>query len=603
MSSGELFTLNSDGVYENGETPLFICSPLEVVAKTRSADSDNWGMVVHFRDSDGIAHTEKIPMEWFSGDGSAWRCLLLNRGLRINPARKVHEKLASYLLGARPKKHIRCVAQPGWCGEVFVLPDGCFGPTASEEVVLQLNGEARHRMAVSGTIEDWQRQVGSLCVGNSRLVLAVASAFAGPLLFPLSEEGGGIHIRGPSSTGKTTALYVAGSVWGGGGTRGYIGTWRSTDNGLEGEASQHNDSFLVLDELAQVDPSKAGEIAYMLGNGSGKGRANKSGFVRNRSEWRLLFLSTGEIGLADHMRSVGKLVKAGQEVRLVDIPAEAGSGLGLFENLHGSESAQIFADKLKQHSLKVYGSPIRAFLERFIPARASSIQEIRKCREFFLADYLGNNSSGEVGRVASRLGLIAAAGELAVSLGVLPWRAGEAYEGVGKCFKSWVENRGGNGAADVTRALEQIRQFLFENTPNRFPTLNQDGNVCDILGGKRAGFKRDSGGVTEWLIFPETFRQEVCKGFDLKQVESELIRRGHLRTDSSGGPTRPERIRDINKRIRVYVVSASILSDGVPDVPSVPGADILNNLATSPGLEVEHTELFEAFHDVPIKVL
>jgi hypothetical protein len=41
-------------------------------------------------------------------------------------------------------------------------------------------------------------------------------------------EGGGVHFKGASSTGKSTALHVAGSVWGGGDTNGYIRSWRST---------------------------------------------------------------------------------------------------------------------------------------------------------------------------------------------------------------------------------------------------------------------------------------------------------------------------------------------------------------------------------------
>lgn len=44
-------------------------------------------------------------------------------------------------------------------------------------------------------------------------------------------------------------------------------------------------------------------------------------------------LSTGEKGLADKILEEGGRVQAGQAVRLVDIPADAGAGLGLFESL------------------------------------------------------------------------------------------------------------------------------------------------------------------------------------------------------------------------------------------------------------------------------
>lgn len=50
----------------------------------------------------------------------------------------------------------------------------------------------------------------------------------------------------------------------------------------------------------------------MLANGSGKTRASKTGDVRSRHEWRLLFLSAGEISLVQHMEEVGKKIRAGQ---------------------------------------------------------------------------------------------------------------------------------------------------------------------------------------------------------------------------------------------------------------------------------------------------
>ena len=77
--------------------------------------------------------------------------------------------------------------------------------------------------------------------------------------------------------------------------------WRSTDNALEATAAQHSDCLLILDELAQIDPKTAGECAYMLANEQSKARATCNGAARTRLTWRLLFLSAGELGLADHM--------------------------------------------------------------------------------------------------------------------------------------------------------------------------------------------------------------------------------------------------------------------------------------------------------------
>lgn len=53
----------------------------------------------------------------------------------------------------------------------------------------------------------------------------------------------------------------------------YWQTWRATGNALEGCASRRNDAAMMLDEIREVDGREAGNIAYMLANGQGKGRA------------------------------------------------------------------------------------------------------------------------------------------------------------------------------------------------------------------------------------------------------------------------------------------------------------------------------------------
>ncbi len=233
-----------------------------------------------------------------------------------------------------------------------------------EHYILQHTGAIDHAYRQRGTVESWQEHVARYAIGNSRLGLALSTAFAAPLLYPTGSESGGFHFRGGSSTGKTTALHVAGSAWGGGGIRGFIRTWRATSNGLEGVAALHCDALLCLDEIGQVDGRDAGQIAYMLANGQGKTRAGRSGETRPAAEWRLLFLSSGEISLADKIAEDGRgrRIAAGQEVRIVDIAADAGAGLGIFENLHGFPSADAFARHLKMASGEHYGEAWRAFM-------------------------------------------------------------------------------------------------------------------------------------------------------------------------------------------------------------------------------------------------
>lgn len=163
--------------------------------------------------------------------------------------------------------------------------------------------------------------------GHSRAMFAVSIAFAGPLLGLLGQEGGGFHLYGQSSRGKTTLADAAASVWGKGASPGFVRSWRSTANALEATAALHTDTLLPLDEVSVIDPREAYAAAYQLAAGSGKGRSARDGSLRQSLAWRTMVLSTGEVRITDKLAESRQRVRAGQQVRLVDVPADADKGL------------------------------------------------------------------------------------------------------------------------------------------------------------------------------------------------------------------------------------------------------------------------------------
>ncbi|CAH9053709.1 hypothetical protein PSECIP111951_00877 [Pseudoalteromonas holothuriae] len=76
--------------------------------------------------------------------------------------------------------------------------------------------------------------------------------------------------------------------------------------------------------------------------------------LRLPARWRLVFLSTGEVTLESHLASIGKRVKAGQQVRVIDLSADAGAQMGVFNHSHDMNAADL-ADHLKQQSRQHYG--------------------------------------------------------------------------------------------------------------------------------------------------------------------------------------------------------------------------------------------------------
>ena len=352
------FRIDAAGVWytpprdPDGNQPpdVLVCAPLHIVAATRDVDNNNHGHLLEFHDRHGHPAAVGHAARTLGGTARVPQSPATS-GPRINSAARTELQL--YLEVWHAEVRARCVNRVGWYGNAYVLPDVTLGDASEEALVLQTLDPKSEGYRQAGTLEHWQREIAARCVDNSRLIMAVSAGFAAPLLALLDEESGGLHFRGKSSEGKTTALLVAATVWG---EPGRLERWRSTANALEGVALAHNDNLLCLDELKEIDPREAGGVAYMLANGTGKRRGQPHGGTRPRLTWRLLFLSTGEISLEQHMAEAGQRIQAGQEVRLVDVPADAGQAAVCLRNLHRAESSKAFADLLREATTKTTGT-------------------------------------------------------------------------------------------------------------------------------------------------------------------------------------------------------------------------------------------------------
>ncbi len=549
------FLESPEGVFWcSGDDPkLRVCDRLRAEAETRDAHSNNWGLMLAWLDGGGKRHCERMPKALLHGDATEAVRMLASGGLHIEPGRA--PKLREYLQVCRPDGKIRTVEQYGWHGGAYVTPEGTIGDAGAERIVFQAASGVAPAAAVygrSGTAQGWRETVAKLASGNSRLGLALCSAFAGPLLHIAGVESGGLHLVGPSSSGKTTALRAAASVWGD--PESYVRTWRATANGLEGIAAVHNDGLLILDELSQCEAKQAGEAAYMLANGKGKARASRTGGAREAASWRLLFLSSGEQPLSVHMEGAGRRINAGQEVRLANVAADAGQGWGIFDNLHGYASPADLANALRGAGARHCGIVGQLFLGELVKqhgANAAAVREVlTQGVEDFVSEY-APGASGQAGRVARRFGLLAASGELATAYGLTGWGEGEADRSCGVCFRAWLQDFGAGSHED--RALEeQVRGFLVEHGASRFQKAS-DPNALTI---RRAGWWRgEEDGPRQYLVPSVTFKEEVVKGYDPKRAAQTLREKGLLLPGGDGKSSQALHIpASGQKSTRVYVL-------------------------------------------------
>jgi uncharacterized protein (DUF927 family) len=552
------FQVTDQGVLlhpHSGAPPLWVSSRIDVVADTRDANGENWGRLLRWKDKEGTRHQWPMPLQLLATDAAPVRAHLMNGGLLIASERQARDAFTKYLLTKEVDHSIRCVERIGWHDGSYVLPGRVISPEDAEEIVFQTPHDTGHYWNVRGTAEEWKENIGRLCGRNSRLIFAVSCPFVGPLLSLVGAESGGVHFHGLSSTGKSTALIVGGSVCGGGGPAGFVQSWRATANGLEALAAAHNDATLFLDELSQVDPRNAAESAYQLGNGQGKGRMDRSTAARKRLVWRLLYVSAGELTLAEHAASAGQRTRGGAEVRLLNIDADAGAKMGMFEELHGSASAHEFADRLKAAAQRHYGAVLLKYINWLVRHGIRAKKFIRMVQNKFQDSVVPRNATGEVRRAAARLALIGAAGELATRLGLTGWRRNESIHAAMRVFREWLRNRGMTGPSDADAGIRAVRAFLLKHGTSRFESTRSSSreSIRD-----RAGFVRvEDGKPTEYYIFPEIFRNEVCNGHSFREVLKALEAQGFLRREPPNMTVKPN-LPGVG-RPRVYCVLSSIL--------------------------------------------
>lgn len=375
------------------------------------------------------------------------------------------------------------------------------------------------------------------------------------------EDSGGFHLRGSSSTGKTTALRVAASVYGE--PHRYVRTWRATSNGLEGIAAVHNDGLLILDELHQCDPKEAGEVCYMLGNGQGKARASHRhgaqtpylaavvpvvgrAIVRcaTRQHWEAFDGRTGSRACRD---SGGCWARHGDHRDVARLEGLGGAG--------GAVDGGI--PQIPRRCRKGMAQGPSA-----VPRQGNGGTAQKRLDGTINEITDGKDAGGQAGRVARRIALAAIQGDLATRYGLTGWPEGEAVAAAKACYAAWLEGFGGTGNRDERALLAQVRGFIEAHGGSRFEPVAGADPDRRTLYRDRVGFtKGDGQGAILYLVLPEAFRKEVVKGFDPKWSAEVLERNDHL-VAQGDRKTCMERIPAMGGTHRVYVLKVPVEGGG-----------------------------------------
>lgn len=567
QADGSVFIMRETGLhYESqpdakGNTKIvWLAGNFNISFSTRDFFGEQWGRVIEWKDNDGKPHFLVVSMsELASAPAEAWAALA-SGGLAISSSRPGRDLLSTYIQTLPAHQAARTVNKTGWApGNRYVMRSGeIIGQDENDIIFYQ--GDTLAGGSVRGTVEEWRGTVAALARGNSRLMLSIMAGFAAPLLTICGESGGGFHLRGASSVGKTTALRVAASVAGA-----EVKSWRATGNGLEGVAASYNDALLLLDEINQCAPAEIGETAYMLANGTGKLRASRSGSARQPATWKTLFLSSGEQDLESILSSVKKKTMAGMEIRMLSLPADAGSEMGIFEDLHGRKTPGELAEDITYAASRFFGSAQREWIEFLSDpiVRDHASKAMRNAIDRITSDLLNEGDSGQLRRAARRFAVLCAAGQATTDL--TGWSKAEAKDAVVKCFEAWKScfQPESGGIKEDSQIVDQTVSFIQTHSQTRFQSLSADVQIPSMVR-DRVGFRRaNDDGEIEYIVFPDAFKKEIAKGFDWRDVSKTLVKAGIMKRFGREF-TKKESLPGLGRQ-RVYILTLSAADDNDVD--------------------------------------
>ena len=496
--------------------------------------------VIKFFDQDLKEKLACFPAQWFSKskDANLWSSLMAQGMITMSGKEKYVSRYLD-LMSSHCMVRSWAASKLGWfevdndeveSNPVFVLPDRVIGNTGdSRDVFFQSTQDVNSKsIAARGTLKNWKHNIADKVKGNYLMMFAVAAGLAGGMTKLSGTSSGGFHFWGLSTSGKTTLLQLAASVWGNGSDpqthsrKTSIRKWNNTVSGLEATAQLHNDIVLCLDEIGEVEPADLGKLIYNLTGGTPKGRSTEVGGLRNQAYWHIMLLSSGELSTEQLLKSVGQSKRGGQTHRMPDIRVDAlENGIVQAE----MESPGEFVKTLKKDCSRYYGTAGPVFV-------SSLLKEIETKGYQEFVDEINTNirlmeerlCSGvdplprEIARVLERMSAIAVAAMYAAEAGILDWCPVQIQECIIFIRDLWLSDME-EEVSELDKALSELRSNLITNLAN-FEDLSDTTAKLPI---KMMGYKN-----YDYIMVLPKVMDEFCNSYSKRQLLKELETKGFL---------------------------------------------------------------------------
>lgn len=578
----------------------------------RGFKGNGWSFILKYEDSDGIVKETILSFQILSRPDTLYE--LAGEGLVIFPG--AVKELARYLTLQTDEPDMPRVrlqrtlgffrvqreGQPDAWG--FMMPNRCIWPRLEasddteapvpiipEEVRFcpERDSRAHEAYRSSDTLENWQELMRPLS-GNPMLVFALCVALAGPFQSVAGLDNVIFHFFGDSSTGKTTALQIAVTVWGcgldpqsSGGRATLVERWNATANAMEPLAAAHSGIVLVIDELGS-----SGDLAISVYNvtaGQGKARMQKIGGLRSTDQWTLFILSAGEVSMQEKIENTAKRkAKTGEIIRALDIPVGA-----LPTNMNLSkDDERLLVERVKAQCGEMFGTAGPAFIQ----AVCDYFQSEQALREWLdqnstalfekLIDYAvasGRTLGAAHKRAMRRFSFVGAVGTLAAQAGILPFDEGLIETTMLTISDAWLSAL--PVLSEGERAVESIRSYLLRYNSQilRYDEWQQQGFPASERPNSMKAIKK--GG---YFLFDADQLGHACEDTSSRAALAYLKENGILEYEDNKTTKRINMAGLDIKRQPFYVINASKLLSGSAD-DATGSLDEIDDAAQNEGTE------------------
>jgi len=363
--------------------------------------------------------------------------------------------------------------------------------------------------------------------------MSILVSLSAPLLRKLGAPNYGYNLFGDSSTGKTSMIKIAASVYGDPASEQWVASWNATAVAMELRAATLTDLPLVFDEVGAGDSKVIERAIYMLINGAGKARGDRSLKVRKTPSWHCPVLSSGEHEVVDDRANTGA------QVRMLQYRVSRFGDL---------DAAGV--DALREECERHFGHVGRRWIEALV-----AIEDWQPYVELFeesKRQFRARASGSLMQRQAVYFALLAVTEHLAASAVGIGLEGGAT---VREFFTSTKHARTVRTASE--RGIESVSQWL-ASEPDSFPTLTLGTSgalECD----KPRGVRKLHGVRHRdfvYLLTSELRARFDVVGLSFAEVVSAWAERGLLEHDTGRVDTR---LKWNGKRVRVVALKCEAL--------------------------------------------